>query len=239
MKVFQRIILFTLLLNSISVFGQVVITWDVRERDPDKKEKVQQIPHKVSRWLDAQYYADQCIELYATDNQLEHLKKGLSKTKRAIKTCDDTTWTRMLGYYVLRFYSYTRDYDAAIGFAKKYEYALKTFYPYQKSVDCDRFYAAKYHFQNDTVMRNKYICSMLDSIRPFMEMHEKEIDSLCRDPQLVHSNFWVNVAMQYYYYQYVMNPHETSMILREKGYIKESFEDYFERLADFSFYVVF
>lgn len=25
----------------------------------------------------------------------------------------------------------------------------------------------------------------------------------------------------------------------EKGYIKESFEDYFERLADFSFYVVF
>lgn len=79
MKVFQRIILFTLLLNSISVFGQVVITWDVRERNPDKKEKVQRIPHKVSRWLDAQYYADQCIELYATDNQLEHLKKVLAK----------------------------------------------------------------------------------------------------------------------------------------------------------------
>lgn len=32
---------------------------------------------------------------------------------------------------------------------------------------------------------------------------------------------------------------EAKIKKNEKGYIKESFEDYFERLADFSFYVVF
>ncbi len=239
MNTLRIISIFTFLFLCTNCICQVEVTWELSENSTPKKEKIPRFSYRSVRYFDAIEFARHCIELYDQDNNLNHLEKGITKLKRVINISKDTAYIDELGYYLLRFYSFTQEYDAAIEIAKKYEYAFKTFYPYGKSVYYDRFCAIKYHVQNDTVMRNRHIRSMLDSIHPFIDAHQLELDSMCRDCTIIDTEFWPKVVRQYYYYMYVIDPQYTSSILRKKNYCKKSFEDYYDNLGDFSRFIVY
>jgi len=132
---------------------------------------------------------------YQMTEDIVYLDSALYCINEVFGTCDIDCG---LSIRKVGIYSSKRDFQKAIDFIDSLDSKL-----YYKDLMSYRMKAMKAQYEGDTILRNKYINSIVLDVGDYMQQHKNEIDSLMTLPnlQIILETLHSIVLIQYYYYK--------------------------------------